>query len=134
VIFENRTDRSNQDTLQWILESIGFRVEQTSTLCSYDFRIYYNNRLHAIAEYKARDKLWDPLFVDRQKIRQLVSAAKSLKAKPIFVTGCPGPPYYFIHPHTDYQERAFTRTKDGGQRGETQDIVYQIPKSEFILL
>ncbi len=134
MIFEADGDRSNQDRLQWTLESIGFGVEQTSTLCGYDFRLYLNNNLYAIVEYKARDKLWDPLLVDKQKIRQLVSAAKALKAKPIFIVGCPGPPYHFVHPHTEYEEGAFTRTKEGKTRGETQDIVYRIPKSEFILL
>lgn len=134
MIFEQDLDRERQDALQWMLEFVGYRVEPTSTLCGYDFRVYLGERLHGIVEYKARDRLWDPLLVDRQKIRQLVSAARYLNAKPIFIVGCPGPPYWFIQPRVDYTTSAFTRTKGGRERGETQDIVYRIPKSEFILL
>lgn len=134
MIFENDSNREHQQTLAWLLESIGFHVEHTSTLCEYDFKLYRGDTLHAIVEYKARDKLWDPLIVDTQKIRQLCHAAQQHECKPIFMVGCPGPPYHFIEAHTDYPVGAFTRKKDGKARGETQDEVFHIPAAEFNLL
>ena len=133
-VFETESDREKQDALGWVLESIGFDVEQTSTLSAFDFKLYRHGRPYALVEYKARDKLWDPLKVDTQKIRQLVYAAREFGGKPIFIVGCPGPPYHFIQPHTDYEVTMFKRERGSDTRGDTEKEVFMIPASEFNLL
>jgi Holliday junction resolvase len=134
VIFENNNDRENQSRLQWMLEYVGYEVEPTDTLHPYDFILYRNGGQTAIVEYKARDKLWDPIKIDRHKITQLVDSAYERGVKPIFIVGCPGPPYHWTHPHLNYKVSTFTRKKDAAMRGETPDQVFEIPKSEFNLL
>ena len=133
-VFETEADRDRQDTLQWVLENLGFDVEQTSTLSAFDYRLYRHGRPYALVEYKARDKLWDPIKVDTQKIRQLVHAAEEFGGKPIFIVGCPGPPYHFIHAHTDYEVTTFKRERGSERRGDVESEVFMIPASEFNLL
>jgi Holliday junction resolvase len=131
-IYESDTNRKDQDRLAWCLENYGFRVEQTSTLCQWDFRVYLKDKLYALVEYKAREKHFDPIFVSKQKVDQLVHAAKQLNAKPMFIVGCKGPPYMATHLHTNHPVETFQRTK--GDRGDRPEPCYAIPKSNFIWL
>lgn len=132
-IFENDRDRFYQDRLQWTLEQFGYEVRQTSTACHYDFTLRYDGKPHAIVEFKRRDKLWDPLKIDEQKVRSLVGAAELWQVKPILIIESKGM-YWFARLRNGYKVEPFLRTKNGKARGETHDMVCLIPKLEFVPL
>lgn len=134
-IFENKKDREHQSNLAWILEYTGYEVQETSTLCGYDFILRRRGREHAVAEYKRRtEPLRDPYYIDEHKVRRLIGAAIERKVKPILIVSGPTPPYYWMVASLDFPTKTFTRKKNGVARGETEDTVLQIPLTAFSVL
>jgi hypothetical protein len=134
LIFETERDRGNQDRLQFVLEHKGFRVEQTSTLCSWDMRLYWGVDLNAIVECKFRDRLWNPLKIDVTKVDSLCHGAKELGVRPLLIIGTPNSPYYQVEARMDWLKDVMLRKRGGVRRKETEDAVYCIPRKEFTLI
>jgi hypothetical protein len=134
-IFENQQHRDNQDRCQWLLEYMGYEVIQTPTLAHVDFALKLNGRPHALVEYKCRDEqLRFPYYIDKTKVDNLINLSFDKGVRPILIISGPNPPYHWAHPHKNYPTKDFLRTKNGKDRGETPDTVYQIPKDEFSII
>lgn len=135
MIFETEEDRHHQDCLQFVLEHIGYDVEPTSTLCTFDLILSRNGREVAIVEYKRRQKpLMNPYYIDEHKIRELIGSAQSRGVKPILIISSLNPPYFWMEASDHYPTTTFTRKKNAERRGETEDVVYQIPLTDFTIL
>lgn len=131
MMYETNKDRQNQDRLEWVLENIGYHVEQTDTFVAWDMRLCLDGSLYAVVECKFRDRAWDPLKVDVSKIKALCAEARKQSCKPLFIVGYPGPPYFWVTAHTDFQTGTMLRMRGGERRGETPDDVFLIPQKKF---
>ena len=130
MIFETDKDRHNQNRLQAFLESKGYQVTQTGTTAHYDMMVHIKGRLHALIEFKQRDKLWNPLKIDHSKVSELVSAARSKAVKGLVVIGVDND-FFFAEAHTCWPEGSLLRKRGGQRRGETTDKVFEIPSRDF---
>lgn len=135
-IFESKADQHEQDLLQFQLELRGYKVIQTPTLSCCDFVTLDKRGDVCLIEFKHRDYPFekiDPLYIDVAKIDKLRQASELMAAKPILILLPKVMPYYWIAVDRPLptKEGGFLRTKDGGERGETRDDVYQIDRNLF---
>ena len=131
MIFETDKDRYNEKAAQRRLERYGYEVIKTGTLCPWDLTLSLGGEPHAIVEFKARNKLWDPLKVDAHKLRELARHARDRRVKPIFMISVPGPEYWFVEINLDWPTSTFTRKRNAQYRQETPDEVFEIPKRNW---
>ena len=126
-IFETQKDRERQDTCAWILEFVGFGVEQTDTECRHDFLLTRGGRIHAVADYKHRKKKYDTLNIDVEKIDYLIDAAAAIGVKPILIVQWGAGPYFFW----ECDRTCWVGTMQRKRPGDLPDSVYQIPVDRF---
>jgi hypothetical protein len=130
VIFENAHHRERQDMLQWALEYAGYEVEQTDTLCPWDYNLSLRGIPHAIVEYKCRSRLWDPVYLSKAKADRMITAAKDRGVRPIFIVGEKS--YIFTRLNNGYPVVTFKREKDSHVRNDVPELCYAIPLSAFV--
>ena len=138
MIYESGSHREEQDRAQWVLENIGYTVKQSKTLAGWDFAMSVAGKPVALAEFKARDRPFPTIIVDVEKIDRLIETALEYGVAPLFIVHWATlGGYWAWRCHTSCPTAPFTRTKArniAGEEQETADIVYHIPRREFILM
>lgn len=135
MLYESDEDRKAQGLLAWTLELLGFDVQETSTQFHYDFVLSWKGKEYAVVEFKRRrEKLVDPYYIDEQKVRSVIGAAKHRNCKPVLIVQSGNGPYYITVLTGDYSTRQFQRRKNAVARNETEDTVCEIPLTAFSIL
>jgi hypothetical protein len=126
-IYETQKDRDRQSICAWILEFVGFEVEETPTECRHDFLLSRNGKIHAVAEYKHRKKKYPTLNIDVEKIDCLIDAAAAINVKPILIVQWHTGPLYFW----ECDRSCWIGEMQRGRDGDLPDRVYKIPVELF---
>lgn len=140
MIYENCRNREDQDLAQWVLEHMGYEVRQSKQerLSCWDLALRANGKPYALAEFKARSRPYPTIIVDQSKIDGLIRLSTLHNVIPLFIVhwrSIGG--YWEWRCHSGCPVDSFKRTNLRGVPGETEeepDLVYHIPRREFILM
>ena len=136
MLYETEMDRIRERAVGSFLSLAGYHVIYSTTDKPWDIALHKDQELKALVEFKARQKSYKTLIIDKSKIDKLINLSAQLYVAPLLMVKFGDRQGYWVWTcHDTCNVSMFQRQKRRGiwgEKYEASDAVYEIPIEELV--